>query len=265
MLTYECLIKATLLYPEFASSSDQEANMREVAAWLGEMSQETTGGGCNQPTVVKQDGSCSCGPTWCDNEANGGCARWGLCFVEEAGGTYCDSSPANQQYYPCVPGKEYRGRGPKQLSWNYNYGQFSEEFCGDKMVLLNDPGRVASNPTLAWASSIWFWFTGGACLKQVGEICKPGCHEVFTGDKRMCAADVSAGRAYGLGWATNVINGGLECGGQKCDYRVHSRVRFYKHFCGILGVEPLAAGWSDDENLYCHTQKNYQQSPPTTC
>merc|ERR1712238_560780 len=98
------------------------------------------------------DGTCSCGPAWCDGH-EGGCASWGLCFVEEAGGTYCSPNSV----YPCTWGQEYRGRGPKQLSYNYNYGQFSEEFCGDKSILLDNPSWVATNPTLAWASSIWFW------------------------------------------------------------------------------------------------------------
>jgi chitinase len=259
MLTYDCLIAATLMYPDFASSDDTDANKREVAAWLGEMSQETTGGGCGA-SIENPDGSCSCGPMWCDSHPGGGCSTWGLCFVEEAGGTYCSSSA----YYPCVQGKSYKGRGPKQLSYNYNYGQFSEEFCGDKQILLNNPDWVASNPTLAWASSIWFWFSGGACNPD--ETCKPGCHDVFLGKKKMCPADVAAGRHYGLGWVTNVINGGLECGPGKdtCDYRVWSRVRFYEHFCDVLGVSPLTAGQTDD-HLFCSTQRNYVQSPPTQC
>jgi hypothetical protein len=152
------------------------------------------------------------------------------------------------------------------LSWNYNYGQFSEEFCGDKSILLENPGWVASNPTLAWASSMWFWFTGGACLP--GEQCKPNCHDVFLGTKPMCGNDHAANRKYGLGWVTNIINGGLECGGAgegKCDNRVHSRVRFYKHFCDILGVSPLADGWTEDDNLFCHDQKNYVTLAPQTC
>jgi len=263
MLTYKCMIKATLGYPEFAQSDNHENNQREVAAWLAEMSQETTGGGCPQ-SIENADGTCSCGSAWCDSEPGGGCSAWGLCFVEEAGGTYCSAWDPN---YPCVPGKEYKGRGPKQLSWNYNYGQFSKEFCHDKNILLNNPEWVATNPTLAWSSSIWFWFSGGACNPEVGEICKPNCHDVFLGiNNPICPGDAQANRKHGLGWVTNIINGGLECGAAgagKCDRRVHSRARFYKHFCSILTVNPLAPGWTEDENLYCASQSNYVQAPNT--
>jgi len=264
LLTYNCLIQATFLYPQFANSTSDTDNKRELAAWLGIMSQETTGGGCSL-SQENPDGSCTCGPMWCDDFPGGGCEAWGLCkFAEDTNTPYC----IDNVHYPCVAGKKYSGRGPKQLSYNSNYGQFSEEFCGNKDLLLNHPERVATNPTLAWASSIWFWFTGGACVEAAGEICKPGCHDVLLGSKTKCPADVQAGRQYGLGWATNVVNGGLECGssGQgKCDYRVHSRVKYYKRFCSMLGINPLAPGWTDDSNLFCSHQKNYAQSPPTQC
>lgn len=262
LLTYNCMVAATILFPDIASSSDAEANKREIAAWLGIMSQETTGGGCQQPVQDLGDGKCQCAPTWCDSHPNGGCAAWGMCKIVEAGGTYCSPSST----WPCQSGRTYQGRGPKQLSWNYNYGQFSEEFCGDKMVLLENPDWVQTNKLLAWASAAWFWMSGGACNSAAGERCKPGVHEVFTGTKTMCSADVAAGRLYGLGWATNVVNGGLECGPEKdrCDYRVWSRVRFYDHFCNILDVSPLRAD-ETDENLFCSTQKNYVESPPVQC
>ena len=37
---------------------------------------------------------------------------------------YCDATNSD---YPCQTGKSYHGRGPMQLSWNYNYGYFSEQ------------------------------------------------------------------------------------------------------------------------------------------
>ena len=119
-----------------------------------------------------------------------------------------------------------------QLSWNYNYGAFSNEYCGDPNVLLENPDWVATNPTLAWASSLWFWYSGGACDREGGERCKPSPRDVFTGAQKLCPADESAQRRHGLGWAVNVVNGGLECGsGAKCDYRVYSRVRKIAFIC----------------------------------
>ena len=49
--------------------------------------------------------------------------------------------------------------GPIQLSYNYNYGLFSKEYFGDKMVLLNDPDKVKKDGELAFISALWFWMT----------------------------------------------------------------------------------------------------------
>ncbi|THU50565.1 hypothetical protein C4D60_Mb06t21580 [Musa balbisiana] len=49
-----------------------------------------------------------------------------FCYIEEIDGAskdYCDET--NTQY-PCVAGKGYYGRGPIQLSWNFNYGPAGE-------------------------------------------------------------------------------------------------------------------------------------------
>jgi len=99
-------------------------------------------------------------------------------------------------------GKSYHGRGPKQLSYVYNYAGFSTYYCGDD-TLKNYPERVASNSELAWASSMWFWVTGGP------DGSKPGCHDVFN------RAVGTGNRKPGLGWAINIVNGGLECGASK--------------------------------------------------
>ena len=50
---------------------------------------------------------------------------------------YADTE--SQKKYPPVKNVYYFGRGPKQLSWNYNYGQFSEAWFGNKSTLLNHP------------------------------------------------------------------------------------------------------------------------------
>jgi len=251
MLTYDCMMSAIQSYDRYASfanSGVRDDDKRELAAWMGIMGQETTGGGCGTNTVQNADGTCSCGATWCDGTPNG-CSRWGLCFAEEQSCTggcpqYTSAGTISS------PGKSYHGRGPKQLSWNYNYKAFSEYYCKD-LTLLENPERVASNSKLAWASSIWFWFTGGP------DGTKPGCHDVFTGSNGILE-EASKGRKFGLGWAINIVNGGLECTQPKCDSRVVSRVRFYKYFCDVLGVEPLKDGWTDDDNLYCNKQTSYR-------
>jgi hypothetical protein len=50
-----------------------------------------------------------------------------------------------------------------QLSWNYNYGQFSNIFApstyNGKMELLKDPDRVAREGYIAMAAAIWFYMT----------------------------------------------------------------------------------------------------------
>ena len=56
-------------------------------------------------------------------------------------GAYSDASAD----YPAVDAVCYYGRGPIQLSWNYNYGQASHFIYGDKTVLLNDPDAVSSD------------------------------------------------------------------------------------------------------------------------
>jgi len=93
--TYDSFIMASRSFPRFGSSGSLITRKREVAAFLAQISRETTGGWPTAPD----------GPY-----------TWGLCFKEEVSpqSDYCDSS--NQQW-PCYPGKSYKGRGPIQLSW----------------------------------------------------------------------------------------------------------------------------------------------------
>ena len=78
----------------------------------------------------------------------------GLTIVNEAMERrqgYCDSSEA----YGCPAGRDaYFGRGPLQLSWNYNYKEAGEALGLD---LLRDPSLVERDSRVAWATAVWFW------------------------------------------------------------------------------------------------------------
>lgn len=126
----------------------------------------------------------------------------GLTFVEEAvnrRSIYCDESMP----YGCPAGKDnYFGRGPIQLSWNYNY-QAAGEALG--LDLLHDPGRVARDPDVAWQTAGWYWNT-----------------HVPRGD---------------FGGTIRAINGAQECDGRNPD-QVQSRVNRYREITKVLGIAP---------------------------
>ena len=54
--------------------------------------------------------------------------------------------------------KKYYGRGAKQLSYNFNYGQFSQAMFGEGRLLLDHPDFVADT-WLNLASATWFYVT----------------------------------------------------------------------------------------------------------
>lgn len=93
--TYNSFIQASKCFPKFGTTGSLATRKREIAAFLAQISHETTGGWVTAPD----------GPY-----------AWGLCFKEEVSpqSNYCDST--NTQW-PCYPGKSYKGRGPIQLSW----------------------------------------------------------------------------------------------------------------------------------------------------
>ncbi|MBK8264943.1 MAG: hypothetical protein IPK80_26845 [Nannocystis sp.] len=218
--SYPGLIAAAADYPTFACEGDLARRRREVAAFLAQISHETTGG-------------------WAD--APDGPYAWGLCFIEEIGcggggcAQYCD--PNNVQY-PCAPGETYHGRGAIQLSWNYNYGQAGDALGVD---LLSDPGLVASDSKLAIQTALWFWMTPQAP--------KPAAHDVMAGIWQPSPADVAQGRLPGYGLTTNIINGGIECG-KPTTPAVEDRVGFFTRYAQQLSVDV-------GDNLYCDQMAPY--------
>lgn len=177
--TYAGLVTAMNSYPAFARTGSDTVRRQEAAAFLANVHHETGG----LVHIVEQ------------NTAN---------YPH-----YCDAS----QPYGCPAGQAaYYGRGPIQLSWNFNY-----KAAGDAlgMNLLGDPWRVEREAAVAWATGLWYWMT------QNG----PGT---------MTAHNAMVNGA-GFGQTIRSINGSIECNGGN-PAQVQSRVSRYQQFVGILGV-----------------------------
>ncbi|CAL9027317.1 unnamed protein product [Prunus brigantina] len=223
---YDAFVAAARTFNGFGTTGDVTVRKKELAAFLAQTSHETTG----QYSNIGHD--CLFGG-WAT--APDGPYAWGYCFINEINqDVYC--TPSAQ--YPCAAGKKYYGRGPIQLTHNYNYGQAGKAIGQD---LIANPDLVATDPVVSFRTAIWFWMT------PQGN--KPSSHDVITGRWSPSAADTSAGRVPGYGVITNIINGGLECGhGQ--DDRVASRIGFYRRYSEILGVSP-------GDNLDCYNQRPF--------
>lgn len=179
--TYSGLTAALSAYPGFANTGSDTVKRQEAAAFLANVSHETGG----LVYVVEQ------------NTAN---------YPH-----YCDTG----QPYGCPAGQSaYYGRGPIQLSWNFNYKAAGDALGID---LLGNPYLVEQNASVAWKTGLWYWNT------QNG----PGT---------MTAHNAMVNGA-GFGETIRSINGSLECNGGN-PAQVQSRVDRYQAFVQILGTTP---------------------------
>jgi chitinase len=175
--SYAGLVSAAATFGAFANSGDTTARKREVAAFLANVGHETGN----------------------------------LVYIEEINKSdYCSSSGA----CPCAPGKRYYGRGPLQLSWNFNYCTAGNALGLD---LRGNPDLVAQDSTISWRTGLWFWMTSG------GAGARPAHESIVNG--------------FGFGETVRTINGSLECNGGNWG-AVQSRINRYLDFCGRLGVDP---------------------------
>ncbi|KAF7129141.1 hypothetical protein RHSIM_Rhsim10G0200500 [Rhododendron simsii] len=245
--TYEAFIAVAKEFGGFATTGDDETKKREIVAFLAQTSHETTGTSfffffffsskrfittvCLTGLIMYLFGYVGGWAT-----APGGPYAWGYCFVTER--NKADYCVPNQQW-PCAPGKQYYGRGPIQISYNYNYGPAGRAIGSD---LLANPDLVAADAIISFRAALWFWMTP--------QYSKPSCHDVITGRWTPSAADLVAGRAPGYGVITNIINGGLECGQGFSTPQQVSRIGFLMHFSDIVGV-----GYG--VNLDCNNQRPF--------
>jgi len=175
--TYAGLIAALRSYPNFAKDGGDTVARQEAAAFLANVHHETGG----------------------------------LVHIRE-------QNQANWDHY-CQPagtcgGKQYYGRGPIQLSWNYNYAAAGNALGLD---LLNNPDWVATNAAISWQTALWYWMTqrGGASNTP---------HQAIVNL-----------RAFGE--TIRAINGGIECNASGVGHQqMLNRVANYRSFTSILGV-----------------------------
>lgn len=183
--TYEGFRQAVQLSPGFADWGTEQQKRQEMAAFLGQIAHESDH--LRAQREYKK-------------------ANWDK---------YCRSTDS----FGCAPGQQYFGRGPIQLSWNYQY-----KAAGDALGLdlWADPDLVARDPTVAWRTALWYWMT------QPGESRWSPHHALRQG--------------LGFGATTRAINGTLEC--DKPDQadvqrKVKRRIDFYQHASELFGVPLL--------------------------
>ncbi|TVX94008.1 glycoside hydrolase family 19 protein [Paenibacillus agilis] len=194
----------------FLKEGTENNKKRELAAFLANISHETGGGWATAP---------------------GGELRWALFWNEEM--AYINQ-PGRVGYvaastdYPAVAGKSYHGRGPMQLSWNYNYGLIGSIIFGDKNVLLQNPEMITNEGKLGFMTAILFWMTPQSP--------KPSNHDIIVGNYVPTAAQLAKGLVPGFGATIMVINGGLEGNKDETDYRVKRRVAHYRDITTRVGA-----------------------------
>lgn len=125
-----------------------------------------------------------------------------FCYIEEIDGASNDYCDEDNTQYPCVSGKDYYGRGPIQLSWNYNYGAAGDSIGFDG---LNNPETVATDVDISFKTALWYWMTN--------------VHSVID---------------QGFGATIRAINS-IECDGGNTA-AVNARVEYYTEYCNELGV-----------------------------
>jgi chitodextrinase len=162
----------------------------------------------------------------------------------------CKASGWIAETWPCGTNadgsfKSYFGRGAKQLSYNFNYGPFSEAMYGDVRVLLDTPEAVADT-WLNLASATFFF--------SYPQPPKPSMMHVIDGTWQPNAHDLASGLTPGFGVTTQIINGGVECGGTDEHVQSANRITYYRAFAATLGV-PVPA----DEVLGCKAMKQFDE------
>ncbi|KAF8382619.1 hypothetical protein PRIPAC_71761 [Pristionchus pacificus] len=305
--SYEAFTIAARYFPEFGNeaptkpgASRAEVQKRDVAAFLAHVIQET-----GEQDLGLYNSSLS------TDEASECFYRGGLYNWFERGpnssflvpafpgyntvdgkrctdeGAYCNRNPVMQYWFPCNDEEEhhanktfhrgcYFGRGPLQLSWNYNYGAF-EHFLRTRKInvnLVENPNLIMTklDPPLAMLASLWFYMTP--------QPPKPSMHQIIVGDWRASTKNRRAGYAGSVFGPTSLIINN-ECGGEDADTPggpgENRRIKAFKWFSNYFEVDPganrtlsckgMIEPFESNEHLYSYQPDwaNMWRSRPCDC
>ena len=160
----------------------------------------------------------------------------------------CDPSTWQGRTWPCGKNggkwQKYYGRGAKQLSYNFNYGPFSDSMFGTVTKLLENPDLVAST-WLNLASATWFY--------AYPQPPKPSMLHVIDGTWQPNKKDMKNRLEPGFGATIMIINGGIECGhGSEKPQALH-RQAYYRKFAEYFKVD------ISNEELSCAHMKPFDK------
>lgn len=222
-------------YKQFLNEGDIDQQATEFTIFWAKSSRETSGSWTNAPEPwAVADNS--------EYNIKGSVWKGALYWVEEVGfSTNEDGTSPAQSYidtgssFRPVAQRSYHGRGIIQLSWNYNYGAFSQWLFDNGLMtdvitspttLLENPGLVGTDSRLAVLSGIWFWMTPqgikpasqDVVLGTVTNVSKSSTDLGLPPRNDNGPIKTAEGKsndqavvAYRIGTVINIVNGGLEC------------------------------------------------------
>ncbi|XP_062109555.1 mulatexin-like [Humulus lupulus] len=203
---YDAFLIAAASFPAFATTGDVATRKRELAAFFGQTSQATSGQSEMYDDLIDSH-------------------EWGYCHINGTATTAAttttdlENDHCTSSHWPCASAQKYNGRGPVQLTHNYNYGLAGESLGLD---LINDPDLVATDPIVSFKTAIWFWMT------QHDN--KPSCHDIVISANY---SQVKVIPSYGV--IGNIINGKRAPNNNLAIADTNS-VGYYKRYCHMLGV-----------------------------
>lgn len=242
--SYDSFIKSAMAFPYLCGEDGESLNTckKEFATIFAHWWQETAG--------LSLDSETGCGQVGQDCQ-----------YVQKEDYFY------DERVSPTDPDHQYFGRGPKQLSYNSNYGAFSWDYFNDMRFLENPYLLLADEyKDVVFMSAFWFYMTP---ISQ-----KPSMHEMVTGIWQPNATDTANNIAPGFGATTNIINGGIECNQPQGleSVQSHNRIAYYEGgeiwnndrqplrtvtgTLEYLGLDP-AQDPSLVQNTTCATQKQF--------